>query len=466
MNKKKLLTKFVVYDMIAALIAWILFMVFRRIVNDAQIFENVRIFIPNYDYFSSLIIFPFSCAFIHYLSGFYLYPEKQTTTSLLLTTLAASAIISITIFFVLMLDDIVISYIYYYYSLMVLFGLLFTITLIFRALIITHINQNYKSKKWSTKTIIIGTGKNALRIADELEKNAERNLLVGYVKVDQNCGVPVNKIIGHISHIGAFIEEQNIEEAIIALDDTDELKLFSYINMLYRYNIVIRFTPRLYEILTGSAKISDIGMSPLVSITNLNMPDWEVSVKRFLDIVVSIISLVILFPFFIYFAIKIKHDSKGPVFYKQERIGYLGKPFQILKFRTMFIDSENGTPKLSSAYDERITEFGRILRKYRIDELPQFWNILKGEMSLVGPRPERRYYINQIIEDAPYYCLLYKIRPGLTSWGPIKIGYSDTIEKMVERLNYDIIYIENMSLLNDLKIIILTLEILFKGKGV
>ena len=349
---------------------------------------------------------------------------------------------------------------------MVLFGLLFTITLIFRSIIISDINQNYKSKKWSTKTIIIGTGKNALKIADELEKNAGRNFLIGYVKVDQNCCVPVNKIIGQISHIGAFIEEQNIEEAIIALDDTDELKLFSYINMLYRYNIEIRFTPRLYEILTGSARISTIGMSPLVSITNLNMSDWEVSVKRFLDILVSIISLVLLLPFFIYFAIKIKHDSKGPVFYKQERIGYLGKPFQILKFRTMYIDSENGTPKLSSTYDERITEFGRILRKYRIDELPQFWNILMGEMSLVGPRPERRYYINQIIEDAPYYCLLYKIRPGLTSWGPIKIGYSDTIEKMVERLNYDIIYIENMSLLNDLKIIILTLEILFKGKGV
>ncbi len=132
----------------------------------------------------------------------------------------------------------------------------------------------------------------------------------------------------------------------------------------------------------------------------------------------------------------------------------------------MYVGSENGMPKLSSAYDERITPVGRILRKYRIDELPQFWNILRGEMSIVGPRPERRYYINQIIEEAPYYCLLYKIRPGLTSWGPIKIGYSDTIEKMIERLNYDIIYIENMSLMNDLKIMALTLEIIFNGKGV
>lgn len=159
-------------------------------------------------------------------------------------------------------------------------------------------------------------------------------------------------------------------------------------------------------------------------------------------------------------------DSPGPVFYKQERIGRFGKPFNILKFRTMYLNSEKGTPKLSSENDNRVTPLGKMLRKYRIDEIPQFWNILKGDMSLVGPRPERKFYIDQIVEQAPYYCLIYKIRPGLTSWGPIKIGYSDTIEKMIERLNYDIIYMDNMSLLNDLKILIYTIEIIFKGKGV
>jgi lipopolysaccharide/colanic/teichoic acid biosynthesis glycosyltransferase len=196
------------------------------------------------------------------------------------------------------------------------------------------------------------------------------------------------------------------------------------------------------------------------------MPDWQIATKRVFDIAFSTLMLILLLPVFLYFAIAIKLDSKGPVFYLQERIGRYGKAFNILKFRTMYQNAENGTPKLSSATDERVTRIGKILRKYRIDELPQFWNILIGEMSVVGPRPERKYYINQIIEDAPYYCLLYKIRPGLTSWGPIKIGYSDTIEKMVERLNYDIIYMEDMSLLNDLQIMILTIEILFKGKGV
>jgi lipopolysaccharide/colanic/teichoic acid biosynthesis glycosyltransferase len=209
-----------------------------------------------------------------------------------------------------------------------------------------------------------------------------------------------------------------------------------------------------------------MGIIPLVSITNPSMSDWEVSVKRFFDIVISLISLVLLSPFLFYFMIQIKRDSKGPVFYRQERIGRLGRPFKILKFRTMYLGAENGTPKLSSANDDRITQIGRTLRKYRIDEIPQFWNILKGDMSLVGPRPERRYYINRIIEEAPYYCLLYKIRPGLTSWGPIKIGYSDTIEKMIERLNYDIIYIENMSLITDIKILMYTIEIIFRGKGV
>lgn len=466
MNKKGLLSIYLVFDIVAATIVWVLFMLFRKIVNDGLIFDGIHIFFPNYDYYKSLFFFPAACVFVHYLSGFYLNLYNKTRLTSIFTTLVASAIISITIFFVLMLDDVVVSYEYYYYSLLVLFGLLFSITIIFRSVIASQVRSNFKTKKWTINTVIVGTGNNALKIAHDFEKNAVQKTLVGFIATDHFVAVPGERVLGNMNQLSTIIESNHIVDSIVALDNADENQLFSIINLLYKYNINIQFTPRLYEILTGSAKISQLGIIPLVCITNSSMPDWEASIKRFLDIVFSLLALILLSPFLFYFMIQIKRDSKGPIFYRQERIGRLGKPFNILKFRTMHRGSESGTPQLSSANDDRITAVGRILRKYRIDEIPQFWNILKGDMSLVGPRPERAYYINQIIEDAPYYCLLYKIRPGLTSWGPIKIGYSDTIEKMIERLNYDIIYMDNMSLITDLKILIYTLEIIFKGKGI
>jgi exopolysaccharide biosynthesis polyprenyl glycosylphosphotransferase len=366
-----------------------------------------------------------------------------------------------------MLDDVVISYKYYYYSLLVLLALLFGFTVFFRIIIYFQISNAFKTKKWTINTLIIGTGRNALKMSEEIEKNAREFTFTGFVSIENNSNdVPKEKIIGYYNKIGELIQKYNIRDVIISLDNPDEYQLFKIINQLYKYEVDIRFTPRLYEILTAGSRIRMVGVSPLVNITNLNMPDWQFSIKRFIDIVVSLLALIILSPMLIVFMLRIKSDSRGPVFYYQERIGYQGKPFKIIKFRTMYMNSEGGTPQLSSAFDPRITPVGRILRKYRIDELPQFINILKGDMSLVGPRPERRFYIDQIIEDAPYYCLLYKIRPGLTSWGPIRIGYSDTVEKMVERLNYDIIYLDNMSLINDFKILFQTIEIIFKGKGI
>lgn len=467
MNKSRLIQKYVLFDMLASLIVWVLFVLFRKTINNIEIFETIHFFIPNFDYLTSLLFFPFCCAFVHYLSGFYLNPLKKTRINAIFSTLVSSSIISISVFFILKLGDVIVSYKYFYYSLLVLFGLLFIITYFFRAIICSQVEHNYKTKKWTINTLIIGTGINAQKIANDLEKHAQQNTLIGFIATNKQVSVPSEKIMGNMSQIAFIIEKYNIQETIVVLDNyADENQLFKIINSLYKYNVDIQFTPRLYEILTGSAKIGKLGIIPLVSITNSSMADWEASVKRFSDIVISFLALILLSPILIYFMIQIKRDSKGSVFYRQERIGRLGKPFKILKFRTMYEGSENGTPQLSSANDDRITSLGRILRKYRIDEIPQFWNILKGDMSLVGPRPERRYYINQIIEEAPYYCLLYKIRPGLTSWGPIKIGYSDTIEKMIERLNYDIIYMDNMSLVTDFKILIYTFEIIFKGKGI
>lgn len=465
MYKQRLRFTYILFDILAALITWALFMFFRRAVNDSQFFDGYyNIFMPNYNFYSSLFVFPFCCLFIHFLSGVYLQPEKQRQSKLFATTLISSAIISVAIFFALLLDDIVVSYEYYYQALLVLFGLLFIITYFFRAMICINVRRNYKSGKWTTRTAIIGTGDNAKKIAREIAKRMPENTFIGYISEDKNNSQ--SGVIGWMMHMGLIVRKNDIQEVIIALDDNDEKKLFSIINSLYKYNIGIRFTPGLYEILIGSVKMNELGVSPLVSITAPTMKDWEMVVKRCFDVVMSVLSLIICAPLFLLFALRIKIDSNGPVLFKQERIGRLGQPFNILKFRTMRDDAESGVPQLSTATDDRVTPFGRFLRKYRFDELPQFWNILKGEMSIVGPRPEREFYIKKIMEVAPYYCMVYKIRPGLTSWGPIRIGYSDTIEKMVERLNYDIIYIENMSLKTDAKILLYTIEVIFKGKGV
>ena len=200
-------------------------------------------------------------------------------------------------------------------------------------------------------------------------------------------------------------------------------------------------------------------------VSDPKMADWELVIKHTFDICVAAVMLVLLSPVFLIIALMVHCDSPGPIIYRQDRIGFRGQVFKILKFRSMYINAEEETPLLSKVGDPRITKVGRFLRKYRLDELPQLWNILRGEMSIVGPRPERPYFVKQIMEQAPYYCLLYKVRPGLTSWGPVKVGYTDTMEKMLQRLMYDITYTENMSLTLDIKILLRTVGVLVDGKG-
>ena len=220
------------------------------------------------------------------------------------------------------------------------------------------------------------------------------------------------------------------------------------------------------DLLTGSIKLSAIFSVPLVRISQNLMEPWEFSLKRCFDVVCSIIAILVLIPFYIVIAVIIKCTSKGPVLYSQERIGKNGKPFKMYKFRSMYVDAEKNGPMLSNGdEDPRITPFGRFMRKVRLDETPQFFHVLTGEMSMVGVRPERQFFINQIVKIAPEYKLLQKIKPGMTSWGQVKFGYADTVEQMVERMKYDLLYLENMSLATDIKILLYTFLIIFQGRG-
>ncbi len=468
MNRRRVIF-YAIFDIVAALMVWLLFYLYRRITNDFVLAGGglEYYFVPNYDLLPSVISFPIVASFVHYLTGVYNTKVRHSRLVEVFSTLVGTFFISLIIYFGMLIDDIVVSYTFYYRSFSILWGLFFVITYLFRIVQTSIVLLKLRKGLIPNNVLIVGTGDTAKKVTEIISKDSYRTgqKIIGYIAVRDRVVVDEKLLLGRLNVLEQVVKNHIVNEVIIAVDNMDNDMIFSIANRLIVCGVEVKFAPRLFEVVAGHVSFTNVTSEPLVDITSSRMPAWQQSVKRVFDIVVSVVGMLVLSPVYLYVAIRVKLGSPGPIFYSQERIGYEGHPFKIHKFRTMYVDAEHMGPQLSQVNDPRITPFGHVMRKYRLDELPQFWNILCGDMSIVGPRPERRYYIDQIEKIAPYYCLVYKVKPGLLSWGPIKIGYSDTVEKMVERLRYDIIYMDNMTLQTDIKILFYSIEVILLGKG-
>lgn len=464
--------KYVLSDLVAVSIGWLSFNYLRFNLAEYKAmisYDTFGGFLSSPPVVLGICIVPLLALSMFWLSGYYNIPFRKSRLQEMTTTILSTLLVSLLTFFLILLNDMLQNSVFNIEVFGWLWLCLFIPTYLFRFVITTHATHKFHNRQWAVNTLVIGNGRDAHKFVKRLNTDSVSlgYHIVGYVDIPGEKAVERNGLpVYQITDLDSIVAEKQIREFLVLPTKSRSRATIDAINQLFPYNLPIKISPDLYHILLTKVNLSNLTGEPLVDVAGDNMTESATNVKRLADVVVSAIALLLLMPVYAVIAIMIKRDSRGDVIYRQERLGYRNKPFNILKFRTMVRDAEaDGEPQLSTDDDPRITHIGKILRKYRLDELPQFWNILRGDMSLVGPRPERKFYVDQIMKRAPYYALLHQVRPGLTSLGMVKFGYAKNVDEMLKRLKYDIIYIENMSLINDLKIMVYTIKTVISGKG-
>lgn len=448
---------------------WILFVIYRR-----SFIEHRAYIFPEAQQWQNAAIIGLYWCILYAIAGLYGDPYRRSRLRELALVFRYTFLGALLIFFVIFMDDANsipgYSNANYKRNLFTYFLLQSLSIATIRFVLSTITAIRIRKRRIGFATLLIGSEQSAWQIFDDLN-NRKRSLgylFKGYLSLNNEPSTFFSgklKRIGSLETLEKVIVNRKIEEVIIALESNESDKIGQIIETCERTSVNIKVVPGTYDYLVGSVRSANILGTPLIEVSPSILTPAEEFFKRSFDILFSITALFFLLPIYAIIAILVKLNSPGPILFRQERIGKGGVPFYIVKFRSMYIDAEKFGPALSKENDPRITPVGRILRKLRLDELPQFWNVLVGDMSVVGPRPERQHFINEIIKKAPHYRHLHKVRPGVTSWGQVKYGYAENVDQMIERLKYDILYIENISLSLDVKIILYTIIVMIEGRG-